>query len=1005
MPDHFERLKSALADRYAIDREIDRGGMATVFLARDVKHDRHVAIKVLHPEIAASVGHERFLREIQIAARLEHPNILTLIDSGEAGGLPYFVMPYLEGGSLRDRLDREGELPIEEALQIAAEVADGLDYAHEKGVVHRDIKPSNILLYRGHALVADFGIARALDLAGSGATVTGLAVGTPKYMSPEQAAGKADIDGRSDVYGLACVLGEMLAGEAPYDGPTPHAILARKVTEDTPSVRIRRRTVTRELENVLAKAMAQSPADRFATAGEFAKALKTRGAGVRRPRRMTAAQRKRLAIGAAAVAVLAIAGFAYWQVRPPADEPVALDEAVVVFLPFEEQGEIEGALDGDSIATDLSLLFGATGQYQARLPGDVRAAVKRTCAAGVSDICAPSVARALGAGLYVTGRVTTRPGDSIQVLAEMVDITGERAIPAVTVEGSRDDPRLLQHELLRALWLAPVAEGERGVRLADRTTDSPEALAAFLEGERLFQGMEDTNLRGSAVQYFERAVEIDSTFALAWHRLANVHHWNGRTLRAMQATDRAHAFSDRLSDHDRRMLEALRPHMAGQIDEAEAIYREILDERPDDVEALYGLGQLYWAYTWRHGRSIVESEAPLRRVVELSPSHSTAAAYLQFPLAAQGKLDAMDSVAGNYPFIEHRVAIRIFRALEEGDTAALQVAIDLHRDSVFGGSSTAGLLKQYWTSGRVVPDLDLQERLLRHNLDSDYLAERGITPGWIRAHRYSALTAFAYLEAGSGRWTSSRSFATAADSLQHWPAVPDWAFLAIHPFHEPSDEDAAWLRSRIEAYERPARVPVDSLHLAGRYWTVAPIVHPYLMGLLAARDGDYATAREYARTVETVPSPPRIPTMSHDLGRGLRADVLYREGRFSEALEILDEAEWQVSYMDGWLDPFAAGYREAALRARIFHALGRFEEALRYYEFTTTDANELAPAHLYRGEIYEAMGDTAQALWHYEAFAELWKDADPELMVTVREVLQHVAELRGEDIDVAAAGS
>jgi len=197
--DLLERLKGTLGDQYFVESEVGRGGMATVFLARDVKHDRQVAIKVLHPEIAATLGSERFLREIQIAARLEHPHILTLIDSGEADGLPYFVMPYLEGGSLRERLDKEGELPIEEALQIAAEVADGLDYAHEQGVVHRDIKPSNILLYRGHALIADFGVARALDVAGGSATVTGLAVGTPKYMSPEQAAGKSDIDGRSDV--------------------------------------------------------------------------------------------------------------------------------------------------------------------------------------------------------------------------------------------------------------------------------------------------------------------------------------------------------------------------------------------------------------------------------------------------------------------------------------------------------------------------------------------------------------------------------------------------------------------------------------------------------------------------------------------------------------------------------------------------------------------------------------------------------------------------------------
>jgi len=219
--DGADRLASALSDRYRIERELGKGGMATVYLAHDLRHDRQVAIKVLRPELTAALGHERFLREITTTANLRHPHILPLHESGAAGEFLYYVMPFVEGESLRDRLIREKQLPVDDALQIAREVADALSYAHSRGLVHRDIKPENILLERGHAVVADFGIARAITAAETETlTQTGLAVGTPLYMSPEQAAGERSLDGRSDLYSLGCVLYEMLAGEPPYTGPT-----------------------------------------------------------------------------------------------------------------------------------------------------------------------------------------------------------------------------------------------------------------------------------------------------------------------------------------------------------------------------------------------------------------------------------------------------------------------------------------------------------------------------------------------------------------------------------------------------------------------------------------------------------------------------------------------------------------------------------------------------------------------------------------------------------------
>jgi len=270
----FDRLKSALADRYAVERELGQGGMATVFLAQDLKHERRVAIKVMGHDLAAQLGADRFLREIKTAAQLNHPNILPLYDSGEADGLLYYVMPFVDGGSLRDRLDREGALPLEDALRIAQEVADALHTAHASGIIHRDIKPENILFIAGRPVVADFGIARAVRAAGGeNLTQTGMAVGTPAYMSPEQAAGDPHLDGRSDVYALGCVLYEMLAGRPPFTGRNAMEVLARHTMDAVTPVRTARPTVPPNVDETVLRALAKVPADRFATAREFAEAV------------------------------------------------------------------------------------------------------------------------------------------------------------------------------------------------------------------------------------------------------------------------------------------------------------------------------------------------------------------------------------------------------------------------------------------------------------------------------------------------------------------------------------------------------------------------------------------------------------------------------------------------------------------------------------------------------------------------------------------------------------
>jgi len=443
-------VSAALAGRYLVERELGRGGTATVYLAQDLRHGRRVAVKVLYPELAASLGPERFLREVEIAASLTHPHILPLYDSGESDGLLYYVMPYVEGESLRHRLRREIQMPVEEAVRIAREITEALSYAHQHGIVHRDIKPENILLEGDHAVVADFGVARAIETASSDRlTETGLAVGTATYMSPEQAGGGVRVDGRSDIYSLGCVLFEMLAGEPPFAGRSPQAIIAKHMQAPVPDLLVVRPAVTARLRKVVLTALAKVPADRFATAEKLADALESAGGEATAPFSL------RTAIVAGLGAVLAL-GLGTWAVRGArggrasgdAAPGVTMGPRRIAVLYFDNQSG-DSALSPVADGITEELIYELSGVNAFRVISRNGVAPYRGRRVPVDSL----VAR-LGVNTVVDGSVQ-RWGDRLRVRVQLIDARSDTYLDSLSTElpiaEASDSERSLAQEMAARL--------------------------------------------------------------------------------------------------------------------------------------------------------------------------------------------------------------------------------------------------------------------------------------------------------------------------------------------------------------------------------------------------------------------------------------------------------------------------------------------------------------------------------------------------------------------------
>jgi serine/threonine-protein kinase len=580
----LDRLASALAGRYRIERTLGRGGMATVFLAEDLKHHRRVALKVLDPEVGAAIGPERFLREIETVARLTHPHILPLFDSGAADGLLFYAMPYVEGESLRDRLTRERQLPVDDALRIAREVADALDYAHRREVVHRDIKPENILLEEQHAMVADFGVARAIAAAGGEKLTTpGLVIGTPAYMSPEQVGGSSSLDGRSDEYSLGCVLYEMLAGQPPFTGPTAESLAHQHLNLAPRPITELRPAAPPAVDRALIRALAKTPADRFRTAAEFAAALAAGGEGGEMP------------------------------------APVVAGAASIAVLPFlNMSGDPENEYFSDGLTEDII-------DALAQVPGLKVTARTSSFSFRGKEADVREIGARLNVEHLLEGSVR-RAGNRIRVTAQLVKASDGYHLWSQRFDREMTDVFAIQDEISQAIVekLRVRLAGDR--RLVKRYTENLAAYDLCLKARYHLLKMTREG-REAGRKYCEQAIALDPNYALAYVVLAESNFWSafwGSTdpreafARAKSAALEALRLDDTIADAHSALGTVLG---SGEFDwhGAEREFCRALELSPSSAVVRYDYAWCYamW-FLYPLGR-VEQALTEMRRALELDP--------------------------------------------------------------------------------------------------------------------------------------------------------------------------------------------------------------------------------------------------------------------------------------------------------------------------------------------------------------------------------------------------
>jgi tetratricopeptide (TPR) repeat protein len=1028
-PDLLERLRTGLARHYEIEREVGRGGMAFVFRARDLKHGRVVAIKVLRPELGAAIGTERFSREIQIVARLQHPNILPLHDSGVVEGCIYYVMPFVDGESLRTRLEREGQLPLEDALRIAREVAAALAYAHSQDVVHRDIKPENILLSSGDALVADFGIARAITAAGSARlTETGLVIGTPAYMSPEQAAGSQDVDGRSDLYALGCVLYEMLSGEPPYTGPTPQAILAKKLTEPLPHLGTVR-AVPRTVEAALAKALAKAPADRFQTVSEFAGALAK--PPVPPPRwPMQATLRMAGLYALAGVAVLGVAYFLTSELGLPSWVISGTAVLLLVGLPIivvtglvERRRAIDRTTGAEPLAAGglrgwvtwrKALLGGAAAFAALGLGTAVYMAMRLLGIGPIGTLVASGVLKVREPLLLAAFQNRTTDSTLGPALSEAfrVDLSQSPTVKVLDVQAVADALQRMRRPPATRLDLALARElaQREGVKAVVTGVIDPVG-----QGYQLSASLVVAADGGVLTAVRETAAD-DRALIGAIDRLSRkLRERIGESLKSVRATEPLAQVTTGSLEALRRYAQARQVEDAGDRERAAALYEEAttldtgfamayrklavtlghagasqdriiaattkaftLRQRLPDVERYFAMAWYYSVVNY----DAAKEEAAYRALLERDPDN----------------VFALNNLSG------HLYYIRQFRAAE---------SLAVRATELDGVCCYAYVIPAQVAQGRFAAAETTFTRFAR-------AAPRHPLVPWTRALLASAQGAYPAAEHAARalrdeqrpllEWNNEATFILAAvDAVQGKLSRAERDYedvMALDESHgrlrwyfrEALDIAQFDLRLRNQAAEGLRRL--EAALRRHPLTTIPPLERPYVpLSRYYAHAGrlDEATRllTEYERVI------PEGIRRGDPERHGAEGDLLLARGRIADAI-----ARYQA-----WYDEGGSGGIEFENTGGLFEIATAYEQAhtpdsaLTYYERLVTtprlsrvssDKLMLAPTCKRLGELYEARGDRAKAREYYGRFVDLWKDADPELQPMVRDVRARLVRLAGE---------
>jgi len=1044
MTDQLDRLKTALADRYAIEREIGSGGMATVYLAQDIKHERQVALKVLRPALAAALGPERFLQEIKIAANLRHPHILPLYDSGEADGFLYYVMPYVDGESLRDRLAREKQLAIDDALQVAREVADALSYAHGHGVVHRDIKPENILLESGHAVVADFGIARAIDAAGGERlTETGVAIGTPAYMSPEQAGGEKELDGRSDLYSLGCVLYEMLAGQPPFTGPTVESLVHQHLSAEPPNVTAIRPSVPGWVVAALERSLAKTPADRFNPVAQFGEALAPRLSAIVVPiaqpapvpadvgARELATHRTRLATVAgvyalAAAGTLAIIyllmlllGLPSW-VMPAAGTLLAVGLPFMLLTSDHERRRAEAVATGAGVPAPAGLVRHLTWPKALVTSGVAFAAL----ATGTGAYMAM---RALGIGpvgtLVATGVLEER---GHLLVAQFESRTADSGLGITVTEALRID--LSQSPVVRVVAANRIARVlARMGRPPDAAVDlelareiaEREGIPAIVAGDvaRLGTGYVLTARvigagDGAELVALRETAADEAGVIRALERLsARLRERIGESLRSIRR-------SEPLARVSTGSLEALRLYSRGVAAQDAADYDRAIQLLEQAVATDTSFAMAYRTL------SVVLSNAdaaqsrrdeaatrafdlrdrlpPVERYLaeanyydEVENDRVKAAAAYRSLLAIDPEYQiALNNLAG--VLFEQRQwaeAGQLFqRALAVSDSTVWQNFYGLTA-AQFAQGDTAGALATIEAFATKLPDLPVLHSVRAAAAAAlvDYPATfahldamRGAGRGAVAFEReWASSTARSYV--ALGKLAEADRISARRESVDRERGESDQALLQLIA-------QASWT-AQVRGRSETAVALLDSALERYRLADIPMPDRPYDQLIQAyARSGRPDGARRLYNEWETqVPSRLRALDARH-LTRGFLA---LSEGDPGVAVEEFRRYYDEVDCLACVLYPLGQAY----------DALGDADSALAVWErgLDLPDPLRYSADPLWRaatlirvGELHEARGEQELAAQRYSELIELWRDADPELQPIVQDMRERIARLVGE---------